>query len=351
LGQSVAIMVRKFEAGAVGLAVSLIPVLGGLAASTALLVDYLRPRPVFCALGGGCDTVRHTAFALPLGIPMPAIGVAGFLAVGVAALLSGARARIVQMALSAAAGFLGVLLLAVQARLGDWCPFCCVADVSGLASVIAAAARLAVLQGAPPSRTMAYGAAAAMVLATAIPLAASLRLSAVPPTIRDEIARTPKGQVTVVDFVDFECPFCRMTHAALEPMLEVHKRRIRLVRLHVPLRTHPHALDAACAACCGERLGKGDAMAEALLAAPVDDLTRAGCERIAVRLGLPLDAYRNCVADPATLARIDQDHARFKEAGGYALPTIWIDDQELVGAQSRDVLAKAVQDAVARSGS
>ena len=98
--------------------------------------------------------------------------------------------------------------------------------------------------------------------------------------IRAEMARTrelgPVGAVTVVDFVDFECPFCRMTHAELEPILEAHRDRLRVVRRQVPLHMHPHALDAARAACCGERLGSGDAMASALFSAPVDQLTRGG---------------------------------------------------------------------------
>jgi uncharacterized membrane protein/predicted DsbA family dithiol-disulfide isomerase len=351
LDESVATMVPKRTAGSVGVVASLVPVFAGLAASTALLVDYVRPRPVFCALGGGCDAVRHTVFAAPLGVPMPAIGIAGFLAVGVAALLPGPRARIVQMALSAAAGLLGLLLLAVQARMGDLCAYCCVADVSGMASALFAAARLAVLADLPPPRRTQLVAAGSMVLAVAVPLGVGLRASSVPPPIRMQIALTPKGHFTVVDFVDFECPFCRMTHAELEPMIEAHKQVVRRVRFQVPLRSHPHALDAARAACCGGRLGKGDAMANALFAAPVDELTREGCEKIAARLDLPLDAYRDCVADPATLARIDQDRAVFNQAGGYALPTIWIDEHEVVGAQSREVLAEAIADALARAGS
>lgn len=342
---------RKQTVGAVGLAASLLPALFGLAASAALLVDYLRPRPVFCALGGGCDAVRHTVFAAPLGIPMPAIGVAGFLAIGVTALLPGTRARLVELALSVGAGLMGLLLLGVQASMGDFCPYCCVADASGIASALVAAGRLWGAADAAPPRALSYAAAGGLVLAALLPLVTGFRASPVPQSIRAQIARTPRGDVTIVDFVDFECPFCRMTHAELQPLVEAHKERIRLVRLQVPLRSHPHALDAARASCCGEQLGKGEAMADALFAEPVEQLTREGCEKLAERLGLPLDAYRACVADPATGARIDEDRAEFGAAGGYALPTIWIDDLELVGSQSRAVLTQALENALARAGS
>jgi predicted DsbA family dithiol-disulfide isomerase len=126
---------------------------------------------------------------------------------------------------------------------------------------------------------------------------------------------------------------------------------VRVVRRQVPLAMHPHAHDAARAACCGEQLGRGDSMANALFAAPVEELTPDGCERIAQSLGLPLSAYRECVANPATDARIDVDGAEFKAAGGFALPTLWIDGEELIGAQQHETLESTVDRALARAGS
>jgi uncharacterized membrane protein/protein-disulfide isomerase len=341
--------------GALGLAASLAPVLAGLVASAILVVDYARPAPVFCAEGGGCDAIRHTALAARLGVALPFFGLVGFLAIGVASLVGGLRARLAQLALSAAAGLVGVALLTVQASVGRLCLYCCVADVSGIFAAILAAGRLWLAPGAAPPRGFFYAGAASMSLALVVPLVAGFRaspaLAAVPVAIRDEIARTPRGEVTVIDFVDFECPFCRMTHAELEPILLQHHDRVRLVRRQVPLGMHPHAHDAARAACCGERLGKGDSMANALFSAPVDDLTPGGCERIAQSIGIALGPYRECVVDPATDARIEADRASFKEAGGFALPTIWINGEELVGAQSHETLERALASAVARAGS
>ena len=92
-------------------------------------------------------------------------------------------------------------------------------------------------------------------------------------------------------------------------------------------------------------------MAGALFSAPVDTLTREGCEKLAQSVGLPLEAYRGCVSDPKTDESIEADRAVFKAAGGYALPTIWVDGQALVGAQSREELEKAIVTALARAGS
>jgi protein-disulfide isomerase len=283
------------------------------------------------------------------------VGLGGFLALGVVTLLAGRRARLAQLALSIAAALLGTGLLLAQVHFHALCPFCCVADASALGCALAAAARLRFgLDGSPPWPATVAG-AAGLLAAVAVPfgVGAGMRAS-VPPTpqvIRDEMAATPQGEITLVDFVDFECPFCRMTHAELEPLVREHPGKVRLVRRQVPLASHPHARDAARAACCGEQLGKGDTMADALFSAPVEDLTPDGCERIAQKIGLPLSAYRACVASPAVDVRIETDRAEFKAAGGFALPTLWIDDGELVGAQTHDALATAIRHALARTGS
>ena len=333
------------------LVASLVPVVAALVASSMLLVDYVRPVPVFCSEGGGCDELKHTVIAMPLGIPLPFFGLMGFATLGVAALFDGERARLVQACLAGFAGLVGLSLLVLQVRLGTLCPYCCVADGSGILAALVAGVRFRLAGGpdvAAAAPVVRYAGLGALGVAVFVPFGLGFRTSPVPRVIRDEIARTPPGDVTVVDFVDFECPFCRMTHAELEPLLEEHKSQIRLVRRQVPLRIHPHAMDAARAACCGDVLGKGDSMANALFTAPVEDLTPEGCEKIAKDLGLPLDAFRSCVTDPATDQRIQADRSAFEAAGGFALPTIWVNSQQLVGSQSREVLANALEAALGR---
>jgi uncharacterized membrane protein/predicted DsbA family dithiol-disulfide isomerase len=340
------------KTGVIALLVSLGPVLAALVASAALAFDYLQPAPVFCSEAGGCEAVRQTAFAAVLGVPTPVVGLAGFLVLGVTVLLPGRRARVAQAGLGVLAALAGALLFAAQWALGHFCPYCCVVDASAIASGFVGVWRLVGDAGAPPPRSLVYAGAGAILGAFFVPLGVGWWLGArVPGAIVAEQERTPAGQVTVVDFVDFECPFCRMTHAALEPILEAHSGRVRLVRKQVPLRMHPHALDAARAACCAERLGKGDAMANALFSAPVEDLTPEGCEKIALSVGLFSEPYRACIADPKTDKRIEADRATFKAARGYALPTIWVGARQLIGAQSGPELEGAIGAALAATGS
>lgn len=340
----------------IGLGASLVPAAAGIAASAMLLVDYVRPAPVFCSESSGCEALRHTIVAAPGGVPLPAVGLLGFIALAASAIAWGSRARALQLGLASVAAVVGVMLLSLQVLFRHFCPYCAVADASGLASLAAAAWRYGqrgrVEEVARRWRIVGGGVVAA---AAAVPLVAGFRVNTTPKVIHDEMAQTAallgSHEVTVVDFVDFECPFCRMTQAEIEPVLASRRSQVRVVRRQVPLQMHPHARDAARAACCGEKLGQGDAMADALFSADVDDLTPAGCEKIAERLGLPLDAYRACVQSPATEAAIEADRTEFKAARGYALPTIWIDDTPLIGAQDRDEVARIVDEAIAKHGS
>lgn len=169
-----------------------------------------------------------------------------------------------------------------------------------------------------------------------------------PPAIRDELARAPRGTVTVVFFTDFQCPFCRRTHAALAPLVAERQGRVRVVLRHVPLHMHPDARTAARAAVCTESLAAYDAVVDALYRAP--DLGEAACEEIALEHGAERAAYQRCVADPATDARIDRDTSMFRELGGDGVPMMYVDRTLLDGSQSRRTLETAIDDALRRSG-
>jgi uncharacterized membrane protein/protein-disulfide isomerase len=359
---SPAATVLNLAAAVVGLVRRLVPAAFGLCASAILAVDTVRASPVFCSEGGGCDAIRHSAFASFFGVPTPFFGLAGFLAIGVATIAFGRTARAVQLGLSAVAATAGVALFAIQVRLGHFCPYCVVADTSAALALLVAILDWRAAADAPPDAPPLFATLASVValaIAGGAPFVVALLVhggrsaspAPLPEAIKHELAQAGAGEVAVIDFVDFECPFCRKTNAELEPLLAAHEGRIHLVRRQVPLRNHPHARDAARAACCGEALGQGDAMAEALFRADVNELTPEGCEQVAARVGLPLPAYRACVADPRTDAQIDADRQEFKDAGGFALPTIWFGDEAIVGAQPASSLAAALDRALRHAGS
>ena len=321
-----------------------------LVASAILLVDYVRPAPVFCDASGGCGRVKATVFARPLGIPLPAIGLAGMFGLGLAALVPGRGARIVQLVLGWVGGLAALLLFGVQARMSVLCPYCAVVDGSALGLAVLSTLRWRKHWDPPSGRLVTGAAAVGLLLAIAVPFGIGFQRriipEGIPEPIAEEMRRTGRGKVTVVDFVDFECPYCRDTHAAFAPLLEQWRAKVRVARKHVPLRMHPHAMDAAKAACCGEALGKGDEIADALFEAPPEELTREGCEKIAKAHGLDVDRFRACVDDPATASRIEKDKETLRAAKSHGLPTIWIDGTKLAGAQDREALASTLEAAI-----
>jgi protein-disulfide isomerase len=325
-----------------------VPILAGLCASMLLLVDYVWPAPIFCGLESGCDVVRQTAFAWFGPVPTPAFGVAAFMLLGVLAWLRGGVARSVMLGVTSVGAALAAFLVREQARIGAFCKYCLVADSMLVLLLLLATWRFRGRWDLARGRVAPKLVAGGLALAVTVPLALGVSLEPdVPAVIKAEMAATPAGKVTVVDFVDFECPFCRMTHHEVAPVFAARKDRLHLVRRQVPLTSiHRQAMDAARAACCAEQLGKGDAMAEALFSS--EDLSPRSCEKLAQGVDVDVDAYRKCVGDPATDERIQKDKDAFKAAHGHGLPTIWINGQRFEGAQPAEIYEKALDRAAGR---
>jgi uncharacterized membrane protein/predicted DsbA family dithiol-disulfide isomerase len=326
-----------------------------LAATAALAVDYSRATPVFCSEGGGCDALRQTGFAHPFGIPLPLVGAFAFALLGTLALSRGHVARTLNLAASGVGGLIGLALLALQVVLGHFCPYCAIVDVSAVLLAALAWDRVRGEWDRPPGVLAPLFASLGFLAVFVVPTVWGRHVvAAVPLVIAKELSSTPPGDVTVVDFVDFECPFCRRMQSQVESAVKENAPRVHVVRRHVPLtRIHAHALAAARAACCAEVLGKGDAMADALFEAPVDDLTPEGCERVAVSLGLAVDQYRSCLLSPDVDARLERDKREFDQAAakGDGLPLMWVGETKLMGARPEGTVDRLIKDALARAGS
>lgn len=329
-----------------------LPIVAGLVASAILLVDYLRPIPVYCESGGGCDAIKHTNEAWQFILPTPMLGLIGFFAIGLVALMRGKTGRLLFAMGASLGGLFAGHLISVQIGYGVFCKYCMVADISAIVLMVAATVRSLRKWDPPQSWRVRVFAASGLIAAAAIPIVIGKSLKVpVPDAIKTEMASTEAGKVTVVDFVDYECPFCRRTNVAFEPILSANASRVRVVRRNVPLEMHPHAMDAAKAACCGAKLGKGEEMTHALLSTDVENLTPEGCAAVASKLGLQPDAFSACVQDPTTEASIKADIDEFHAAKGEGLPTIWVDDEPLMGEQTTDMLEHAMDTAMKKKGS
>jgi predicted DsbA family dithiol-disulfide isomerase len=259
---------------------------------------------------------------------MPVLGVAFFLA---AIALGFADAPRLRRGLAVVGAAWAVALIAVQAvAIGAWCKLCMVADPAAIAYA------LLVLAGASTLRfSIARGLATLPALA-AVVAGLALWTHTEPPAPPLEgvpgfvqAAQVP-GAATVVEVVDFECPFCRRLQDRLTTAIAQARTPVRVVRKMMPLRMHPHAMPAALAYCCADAQGKGEAMAAALFAAPPDELSAEGCEKLASQIGCDLERYRRDL--PRAEARVAAETAEARAAGVHSLPTMFIAGERVVGA-------------------
>jgi protein-disulfide isomerase len=120
--------------------------------------------------------------------------------------------------------------------------------------------------------------------------------------------------VTLVEFTDYQCPFCRRFHERTWPELKrsyVDTGKVRYVVRDMPLSFHAAALPSAMAARCAGEQGKFWPVHDALFAAQ-ETLSAETARKTALGLGVAADAYDACLKNPATQRAIDADVA---EAG------------------------------------
>lgn len=299
----------------------------GLAASAALLAPYIVRRG-FCGVGGGCDRVAHSSYSAILGVPRPLIGVVAFTLLLIVIIARGPLAR--RASLLAGAVFLleGIHLLAIQAFvLHAWCPFCVVIDVSSIVAGVALAIDFRNRERGWLRPRIFSAAAAAALLAPLL-----LSFTQKPVVSGQPIAALPKsdGKLVLREFVDLECPYCRMTHVALTKVLK-ERPDVTIERRHVPLAMHEHAEVAAIAACCAGEQHKEDPFVDAVMTSD-NEPTADHCRAVAASLGLDLTKYDACCTSGRAKPRIDGDKALAVSTKVPGLPTIDLDGERHVGA-------------------
>lgn len=135
---------------------------------------------------------------------------------------------------------------------------------------------------------------------------------------------SPMAQVTIVEFSDFQCPYCGRAAPILQQVLDEFEGRVRLVFKHYPLSSaHPRAMPAARAAIAAGNQGKFWEMHD-LLFEHQRQLEDDDLESYAEQLGLNMDRFRADMASAATQRRIEQDRAEGKRVGVEGTPTFFV---------------------------
>jgi protein-disulfide isomerase len=138
--------------------------------------------------------------------------------------------------------------------------------------------------------------------------------------------------VTIVEFGDFQCPFCRRAEDTLRTILANHPDNVRLVFRQLPLTSlHPNAATAAEAAVCAGRQEQFWPMHDAMYADQTA-LTAPALKETARRLGLNVDLFSVCMTDKGTADAINQDVRAARELNISATPAFIINGRPLTGS-------------------
>jgi protein-disulfide isomerase len=133
--------------------------------------------------------------------------------------------------------------------------------------------------------------------------------------------------VVVVEFADFECPFCQKMAPELDKMWAARKDKVRFVYKFMPLQMHPHGEPAARAAIAAGMQGKFWEMHHELFANG-KHLEPADLDEYARAIGLDLPKFHADMQSDAAKARIDEDRKLADALGVKGTPTIYIDGHE-----------------------
>jgi NhaA family Na+:H+ antiporter len=157
---------------------------------------------------------------------------------------------------------------------------------------------------------------------------------------RDHVAG-PDGAVTLVEYGDFECPYCIRAYPSVK---EVQRRlgdRLRFVFRELPLDKHPHARTAALAAEAAGAQGRFWDMHDRLFEAG-GRLTPDDIVSYAQELGLDLDRFARDMASDALAQRVDEDFESAIESEVPGTPAFFVDGEPYEGSYDADGLAEAI---------
>ena len=152
-----------------------------------------------------------------------------------------------------------------------------------------------------------------------------------------------KGDITLVEFYDYRCGFCKKAASAVTE-LQKEDRRVRVVYKDLPILGEPSEL-AAKAALASQAQGKHQVFHEALLASHAE-MTKESIMKIAVKVGLDTKRLEADMANPMWQTAIDKNRALARELGISGTPGFIVGNELVPGWLD----LKGLKELIARAG-
>ena len=176
-------------------------------------------------------------------------------------------------------------------------------------------------------------------------------------TNSDHITGNKNARVTLIEYSDFECPFCKTAHPTMKEILKTYGDKIRLVYRHFPLSFHVNAQKEAEAAECVANLGGNDKFwnfVDAIFERTTSNGTGFALDKLgplASELGINQAEFQTCLDSGKYEKLVKDQTAEGTTAGVSGTPTTFLVDakgnsQSIVGAQPLEAFKTAIDQAL-----
>ena len=152
--------------------------------------------------------------------------------------------------------------------------------------------------------------------------------------------------IEVIEFSDFQCPFCYRAHPTVKQVLSTYGDKIHLVYRHYPLPNHPNARPAAEASQCANEQGKFWPFHDRLFE-DQSKLAESDLKASAAALGMDAGKFNACFDSHKYKARVEADMQAGNEAGVNGTPAFFINGRLLSGAQPYEEFKKVIDEELA----
>lgn len=159
----------------------------------------------------------------------------------------------------------------------------------------------------------------------------------------DAIRGDEKAKVTIVEFSDYECPFCVKAEATMKKILENYKGKVRWVYRDFPMTYHKNAQLAAEASEAAHKQGKYWEYHD-MLFENKDKLDKESLIGYAEKLGLNIEQFKSDLESGKYKDEVAKDFADGEKAGVDGTPAFFVNGRKIVGAQPYEEFSKVIDE-------
>jgi len=161
----------------------------------------------------------------------------------------------------------------------------------------------------------------------------------------NNIKGNPDASITIIEFSDFECPFCKKFHIILNQILDEYPHEVNWVYRHLPSNFHPEARLAAEASECAAEQGKFWEFAEKLFENQVE-LGKSLYQESAADLKLNMEQFNSCLSSRKYEDKVEADYQDAIKMEIQEIPASLVNGELVLGAVPYETLKTIVEQAL-----